>query len=245
MCLNGRYTERGIKELDGFASERVAIEPEFLVPIDTSLGDRGVLVEPTSIVSKAWRKIDDFSHLNCLDPRTVLITGAGPVGLLAGLLGRQRGLDVHVLDRVTRGPKPQLVHRLDASYHVSLDDCPPPDVVIECTGASAVIVEVLAHTTANSIVCLAGVSEHAMETIDVGELSRELVLENDVVFGSVNANRGDYDMAIGHLMAADEQWLDDVITRRVPFERWNEAYEGRDGDVKTVIVFSHEFDAGR
>jgi len=61
MCLKGRYTERGIKELDGFASERVAVEPEFLVSIDRSLAGRAVLVEPTSIASKAWRKIDDFS----------------------------------------------------------------------------------------------------------------------------------------------------------------------------------------
>ncbi len=76
--------------------------------------------------------------------------------------------------------------------------------------------------------------------MDVGAINRDLVLENDVVFGSVNANRGDYETAIQDLIAADQQWLDDVIMRRVPFERWDEAYERRTGDVKTVIVFSNE-----
>ncbi len=106
MCLNGRYTERGIKELDGFASERAAIEPDFVVAVDASLGLHGVLVEPTSIVAKAWRKLDALSHLNCLAPEIALITGAGPIGLLAALLGRQRDLDLHVLDKVKQAPSP-------------------------------------------------------------------------------------------------------------------------------------------
>ena len=49
----------------------------------------------------------------------MLVTGAGPIGLLAALLGTQRGLDVHVLDRSTKGPKPRLVHGIDATYHYS------------------------------------------------------------------------------------------------------------------------------
>ena len=50
-------------------------------------------------------------------PRTVLVTGAGPIGLLAAMIGTQHGLDVHVLDRVTSGPKPELVRALGATYH--------------------------------------------------------------------------------------------------------------------------------
>src|SRR5260370_928458 len=74
-------------------------------------------------------------------PGTALITGAGPVGLLAALLGRQRGLDVHVLDQVTDGPKPALVRDLGATYHSGsvLDTKLAPDVVIEATGVAQVV----------------------------------------------------------------------------------------------------------
>ena len=54
MCRNGRYTERGIKERNGYGSDLFRIEPDFLVKLDPSLGMNGVLVEPTSVVAKAW-----------------------------------------------------------------------------------------------------------------------------------------------------------------------------------------------
>jgi glucose 1-dehydrogenase len=237
MCLNGGYLESGIKGRDGYASELVVLEPSFAVAVDERLGLRGVLVEPTSIVAKAWRRVVAFAEMNRRPLESVLVTGAGPIGLLAAMVGTQRGLDVHVLDRETTGPKPELVRRLGASYHLSLRECGSTDVVIECTGASTLIAEVITGTNANSVVCLTGVSEHGIESVDVGALNRELVLDNDLVFGSVNANAGDYARAIETLVAADQSWLDDLITRRVPLDRWQEAYEKRDSDVKTVVSF--------
>ena len=65
-----------------------------------------------------------------------------------------------------------------------------------------------------------------------------MVLENDVVFGSVNANRRHYEAAARAMAAADRAWLSRLITRRVPIERWPEAFERRPGDVKTVVAFS-------
>ena len=38
MCRNGKYTERGIKQIDGYMSERWRIEPEYAVKVDRSLG---------------------------------------------------------------------------------------------------------------------------------------------------------------------------------------------------------------
>jgi threonine dehydrogenase-like Zn-dependent dehydrogenase len=65
-----------------------------------------------------------------------------------------------------------------------------------------------------------------------------MVLENDVVFGSVNANRRHYQDAADALAKADKNWLSRLVTRRVPLDRWREAFERRDNDVKTVIDFS-------
>ena len=93
MCRNGQYTERGIKQIHGFMSERWRIEPEYVVKIDSSLGLLGVLLEPATVVAKAWEQVVAVGQRAYWEPRTVLVTGAGPIGLLAALLGKQRGLD--------------------------------------------------------------------------------------------------------------------------------------------------------
>jgi threonine dehydrogenase-like Zn-dependent dehydrogenase len=239
MCRNGRYTEHGIKSVHGFMRERYRADPGRLVPVAPELGLAGVLLEPASIVAKAWAEIDRFSTRSAFRPRTALVTGAGPVGLLAALLGVQRGLDVHVLDRVTAGAKPGLVRDLGATYHSS----PPqpggdlrPDVVVECTGAPAVVLAAMGLTSPDGITCLTGVSTRGRpRPVDLGGLNREIVLQNDVVFGSVNANRAHYDTAAGALARADRDWLDRLLTRRVPLAHAGHALERDAADVKVVL----------
>ena len=145
MCRNGLYTERGIKERDGYCAERFRSEPDYLITIDPALGTLGVLLEPTSVVAKAWEHIERIGSRALWRPQTVLVTGAGPIGLLAALLGVQRGLEVHVLDQVTDGPKPALVRDLGAVYHVgtAADLKLVADIVVECTGAPTVVLDVI------------------------------------------------------------------------------------------------------
>jgi glucose 1-dehydrogenase len=242
MCRNGLYSERGIKELDGFCAELFRAEPEFLVHVDPSLALAGVLVEPASVLAKAWEQIERIGRrVSVWEPRTVLVTGAGPVGLLAALFGVQRGLDVHVFDRVTDGPKPALVRDLGARYHGGSLPGPElePDIVVECTGASGVVFDVVNRTAPAGVVCLTGISSGGRAiAIDVGLLNRTMVLENDAVFGSVNANRRHYEAAARSLLAVDHAWLARVITRRIPLERWPEAFRSDAGDVKVVVDFT-------
>ena len=237
MCRNGRYTERGIKELDGYGAEQWRVEAEFAVPVPAELGELGVLIEPASVVAKVWDHIEHIAGRSPVRMGRALITGAGPIGLLAALAAAQRDLEVHVLDRVTTGPKPDLVADLGARYHTGeVTDVPEPDVVVECTGASPVVVEVLRHTGRAGIVCLTGVSTGGRTLpVDVGAVNRELVLENDVVFGSVNANRGHYEAACRSLGAADASWLRRVITRRVPLDRWADSLEPDVDDIKVLV----------
>jgi threonine dehydrogenase-like Zn-dependent dehydrogenase len=237
FCANGEYTERGIKALHGYGSERWRVEPDYAVRLDPELEDVGVLVEPTSVVAKAWEQIERIAARASWDASRVLVTGAGPIGLLAALLAVQRGYEVHVLDQVTEGPKPELVQRLGATYHVGEPaQVGPVDVVVEATGAGPVVAQALRGTTRNGIVCLTGVSSGGRSLdFDIGAFNRELVLENDVVFGSVNANRRHYEAAADALVRADREWLRGLITRRVPLERWDEALERGPGDVKVVI----------
>ena len=93
MCRNGQYTERGIKQIDGFMSERWRIEPEYALKVAPALGLLGVLLEPTTVVTKAWEAIAAVGRRALWEPRTVLVTGAGPIGLLAARIGRLPAAD--------------------------------------------------------------------------------------------------------------------------------------------------------
>jgi threonine dehydrogenase-like Zn-dependent dehydrogenase len=237
MCRNGKYTERGIKEIHGYCSEQYRIEADFAVRVDPSLERVGMLLEPASVVAKAWDHIERIGSRGRFAPKTAIVTGAGPIGLLAALLGRQRDLEVHVVDKVSDGPKPDLVAAMGATYHSNgLDDCPTADVIIECTGVGALVFAAIDKVGPDGIVCLTGVSASGRPIpVDAGALNRGMVLENAVVFGSVNANRRHYEKAAADLARADTAWLEGMITRRVPLDRWADALERQPDDVKVVI----------
>jgi glucose 1-dehydrogenase len=240
MCCNGEYTERGIKSLDGYGAQRYALAAAFAVHVDPALAGVGVLLEPTSIVAKAWEHVDRIGKRALWAPKRALVTGAGPVGLLAALLGVQRGLEVHVFDRATDGPKPGLVKALGAHYHVGrLDDAgPAPDVVLECTGVSELVLGGIGRLAPGATMCLTGVSSGTRSTtIDVGMVNRKVVLDNAVVFGSVNANMRHYRAASEALRRADLAWLAGLITRRVAVANLGAAFERQRDDVKVLIDF--------
>ena len=113
-----------------------------------------------------------------------------------------------------------------------------PDIVMECTGSPTVVRDVLAGTAPGGVVCLLSVTPSRTMEIDVGALNRRTVLDNDAMFGSVNANRSHYEMAAQALARADKDWLGRLITRRVPLARWSEALEQRRDDIKVVIDFT-------
>ncbi|MDQ6753115.1 MAG: glucose 1-dehydrogenase [Actinomycetota bacterium] len=238
MCRNGQYTEHGIKGLHGFAREAWRGRPDSMVRLDSTLADVGVLLEPTTIVAKAWEQIDRIGARAFYDPKVAVVTGAGPVGLLAALLGVQRGLEVHVYDRVKDGPKPGLVKDLGATYHTDTltDSGVRADVLVECTGVASVIMETITRGGRDAIACLTGVSSTGRTLpVDVGGLNRAEVLRNEVVFGSVNANRRHYEAAVKALLKADAGWLGRLITRRVALADFADAFARRPDDVKVVL----------
>ena len=242
MCRNGDYTERGIKDRHGFGSEFFRLERDFAVKVDPSLGLAAVLMEPTSIVAKAWDHVERIGRRSeSWSADTLLVTGAGPIGLLAAMIGVQRGLTVHVLDRNRTGPKPDLIRDLGAVHHDAVEALRDLrfDIVMECTAAAPLIVEAMKRCAPSGIVCLLGVSMPGSKTeFDIGGFNRKLVLNNEVVFGAVNANLSHYRQAANALNQADRKWLDRLITRRVPLSRWQEAFASRKGDIKVILEFS-------
>lgn len=241
MCRNGQYTERGIKQINGYMSERWSIEPEYAVKVDSSLGLLGVLLEPTTVVTKAWEQVVTIGQRAFWEPRTVLVTGAGPIGLLAALLGVQRGLEVHVLDRAESGSKPQLVRALGAKYHTGTvrNVGFEPDVLIECTGVGAVVAEAIQAVGSGGIVCLTGVgSDRWTAGLAAAEVAAEVVLKNNVIVGSVNANKRHWYKASEALSRADRGWLSHLLTRCERPENFAQALERQPEDIKVVIQFA-------
>ena len=238
FCRNGQYTERGIKEHHGYCSERYRNTPDFTVKIDKSLGLLGVLLEPTSVVAKAWEQVDRAGSRAHWEPKTVLVTGAGPIGLLAALIGVQRGLEVHVLDQVTTGVKPELVPRprRHVPHRQGGRRGAGPRHHHRMHRRTGTRLRRHVHVGTGGVVVLTGVSSggHTIE-VDEGMLNRTMVLENVAVVGSVNANRRHYEAAAAALAKADRSWLERLVTRRVPLEQWREALTRQPDDVKVVI----------
>jgi len=237
-CRNGQYTEHGIKSLDGFMRERWRGEPDAIVKVDHALGDLGVLLEPTTVVAKAWEQVEKTGNRTTWKPKTVAILGAGPIGLLAALLGVQRGFDVHVVDVVTTGLKPDLVTALGATYHSGAigDAVDQPDIVIECTGVPKLAYDAIAAGGIGGVICLTGVAPTGVDvTFDGGELARAIVLENKCIVGSVNANKRHYEQGAQALAKADPSWLSRLISRRIPLDSYAEAFQHGPDDVKVVL----------
>ena len=237
FCRNGQYTERGIKEMDGYGAERWRVDPYFAVPVPPALGDLGVLVEPASILTKAWEQVDQVGARSWFAPQHVLVTGAGPIGLLAALIARQRGYDIHVLDRVEDGPKPELVRALGGTYITDLGQLDVvPDVVIEATGAGQLVFDCASLLPPAGVMCLAGIHP-GPATVDVqlDALVRQLVVRNAALVGTVNAGKRHYADAVDVLLAADRAWLERLITRTVPLSEWPDALVREPDDIKVVV----------
>jgi threonine dehydrogenase-like Zn-dependent dehydrogenase len=238
MCRNGLYTERGIVGRNGYGSELWRVEPDYAVAVPAGLGDLGVLLEPASVLAKAWEQVDRISDRAFFVPERALVTGAGPIGLMACLLAVQRGYQVHVVDLAAGGPKQELVEVLGAHYHSgnAADVDLEADVVVECTGAGSVVHAAAAKLTSGGIMCLTGImSSPPTLDVDATEMNREMVLRNAVLFGSVNAGRRHWHQAADALAAADPSWLGSLITRRVPLDAWTQALYREPDDIKVVV----------
>ena len=240
MCTNGQYTERGIKEIHGFMSERWRTEPEYVIKVDPSLGIVGVLLEPMTVITKALEQVFLAGQRAYWEPKTVLVTGAGPIGLLAALRLSVRNLDVHVLDRAETGLKPQLVRDLGATYHTGsvLELDFDPDIIVECTGVGAVIADSIKKVGAGGILCLTGIGAGGAAVGTVADAASAVVLKNNVIVGSVNANKRHWYKAGQNLADSNPKWLSRLITRREKPENFQQALERQPDDIKVIIQFS-------
>ena len=114
-----------------------------------------------------------------------------------------------------------------------------PDVILECTGVGQVIAEAMFAIGASGVVCLAGVGHGgAVPKIATANVAASAVLKNNVIIGSVNANKRHWYKAGEALARADRSWLGRLITRREQPENFALALARNSEDIKVVIQFS-------
>lgn len=248
MCLNGRYTERGIKGRHGFLAEYYAERPEFLVKVPEKLAPVAVLLEPLSIVEKALEQIGHIQGRMVWRPRRALVLGAGPIGLLGTLLLRLQGLKVDLYDLVEKGAKREVGEAAGARYiwarehpldgHLAAE-IGPIDIVVEATGYSPLAFQAIDLVGPNGIVCLTGVSSGS-RTVQVAadHLNLEMVLLNKVVFGTVSANRRHFLAGLRHLAEMEARWpglLGRMVTRRLTLDELASGWHRSPEELKTVV----------
>lgn len=251
MCSNGGYTERGIKGLHGFMSEYYVEVPDYMVKLPETLVDIGVLIEPLTVVEKGVLQAEAIQRRMTWVPKRAIVTGAGPIGLMAALLLRSKGYEVYVLDLVDRdSDKVKIIEDCGATY-VKGDEDPlikfaerigGIDLIVEATAVAQLVFDAIDAVGPNGVVCLTGVSAGA-RTLDIpaDRLNLEMVLENKVVFGTVNANRRYFEAAVSDLATFEQMWpglCARIITRRVPVDDFKTALEPRKGiDIKSTVSF--------
>ena len=248
-CLTGAYTERGITALHGFASELVVEDPAQLVRVPPSLGRLGVLAEPASICARALRHSLAIGGRQPWEPRRALVIGAGAIGVIATYMLVHDGAEVWTAARgAPSDDRAQLVAAAGARYvstaatplQVLRDEVGGFDLVIEASGDAEVMLGVLGMLRRNGVACLLGLDAHARKiSIESTIVGIDVVLENRVLFGSVNAHRKDWLTAVARLDALRRRFpeqLEAMVGLRVAPDRFGEAFAFR--GVKATLQFA-------
>lgn len=256
-CVSGDYTEHGIHKADGFMADEVLVSAKWCVPVPQGALPVAVLTEPTSIVEKAWRQIDDIQtrlpHWQKA-PKQALVLGAGPIGFLAALTAQARGYEVRLYSKANE-QKQQLAKALGIPF-ITAEEVPVEhlaehlnqhqihnttagamDVVIEATGSPEVTFDSFDTLAPNGVYMVTGLAEGCnAKRLCIGTLMDRWVMHNQVVAGTVNAARQDYESALAFL-DAHHQRAAQLISQRVPADAFEQAFDPDADAIKRVLVF--------
>jgi threonine dehydrogenase-like Zn-dependent dehydrogenase len=250
--LTGDYTERGIKGADGFLTNYVVDDEAYLIEVPRPLADVAVLVEPLTVVAKAVDRTQSIFHALPYEPgpQRGLVLGAGPIGLLGAMVLVADGFETLVYSRDSEESKQaELVRSLGADYESSaanpIENLAEAwgqfDVVLEAVGFAPLMLGATQMLKPNGVVALTGVPpDAATAEMNVGRALRNLVLRNELVFGTVNAGRRDYLSAIQNLeqlMLLFPESVRKLITHRAPLNEVPQLLTQKQG-IKNVVQMS-------
>jgi glucose 1-dehydrogenase len=238
LCTMLQYTERGITAAHGFLTSHYTDREEFVVRIPPELRTIGVMLEPWSVAAKAQRHAWEIQRRLLWNPQRALVMGAGSLGLLAAFLLRLRGLEVSVFSREPADSlRAKLLERSGVRYLTSLDG--EYDFVFEATGAPQLVVAGLERLRSSGVMAILGVvSNREAMPVAMGALATRIMINNQVLFGSVNSNRRDFEQAVTDLGEMERRWpglIAAMFTRRAAFERFADVLSRKEDDIKVLI----------
>jgi len=219
-CMTGEYSERGITRLHGFATELAVEAPEHLIAVPKALGPVAVLAEPASVCARGIRHAEFIGGRQPWAPRRALVLGAGAIGVIATYLLRMRDYEVWTAAKDPPGSGNAELVRLSGAEYFSTSEVTPGqaaaelggfDLVLEATGDSQVMLDALSLLSRNGVACLLGIDGRPRRVSADGQvIGVDTILQNHVLFGSINAHREDWITATRDLMAARRRWPDAV-----------------------------------
>jgi threonine dehydrogenase-like Zn-dependent dehydrogenase len=259
MCYTGKYKERGIKGLHGFQAEFVIDKEKFVVKVPAAMRTYGVLSEPMSIVQKGIDqlcqmqkiRLPDWQDTNNLNGKCALVAGLGPVGLLAAIALRLRGAEVLGFDIVEVGtPRPKVLQEIGGTYvygkEIKSTEIAEKygriDCIVEAAGIPSLDFDLMQNLGTNGAFVLLGVSRPNIQvTLDGGTLMKKVVMNNQIIIGSVNAQKKHWQRGIEDLEKAGAQWpgsLEKIITHRVMYEHFQDVLLNHSAnEIKAVIAW--------
>lgn len=262
FCFTGDFTERGIKMTHGFMTEFYVDEEKYLTFVPPELRDVAVLVEPLTVAEKGLAQVRRVQQrLPWMQPNTpsdqigkgknAVVLGAGPVGILGAMVLIVNGFKTWVYSRSKApNPKSELVESIGAKYISAEVESPEQladrvgsiDLVYEAVGKAKISYDVLKVIGLNAVFVFTGIpAPKDPISIDADIIMRNLVLKNQAVVGTVNADREAFEGAIRDLGVFMKRWptaLRSLITGRYKIDQYRELLLGKATGIKNVIALA-------
>lgn len=252
FCVTGRFRERGIKGADGFMTELVVEDERYLVPVPHTLADVGVLVEPLTIAAKASTELRTILRRFPWEPigLRALVLGAGPIAILGAMMLVANNVETTVYSREPADSARAQLLRSFGTQYVSAEEIPldglssrggPFDIIFEAVGTARVAFGALHALAANGVCILSGIpgGQKPIE-IDLDRIMRNIVHQNQMILGTVNASRSAFEASVRQLeqfMSIFPDAVRTLITERVSLEGAAELLR-RPGGIKQVVTIA-------
>jgi len=265
MCMTGLYRERGIHKMDGFLTNYIVDEEDYIVKIPKNLEKYGNLIEPFSVMEKAIEQIriiqrrmpwgckhpnHDFKHKEWGKCKNGIVIGSSTLGFMGASLLRLANVNTTVVARSSENTfRARMVTKLGCKYVSSQNKSPEEiikeagedvDIVLDAAGASELALNLIKYTSRSSVHIFVGIPRGPLPTtFDANIIMRQIVRYNQVIVGVLNSNKNHFEMAIKDMHAFNHRWpnlLGEIITHRFRISEYDKAFNLKDSAQMKIII---------
>ncbi len=214
FCETGNFVEAGIKGMQGFMSEYIYDDENYLIKVPDDIKDMAILAQPLSDLEKSVEEIINIQKRmiwtcndNTFHCRKALIIGTGTIGILFSLLLKTYGFDVTIANkRYAHENELKIFNMGNIKFYNSMNgynfDNNTFDLIIEASGSDAdVISETIGSIKNNGIFGLFGFIRSGDLKLS-SYILQNIVYKSIAIVGLINGQKPHFEMAMNHLV----QW---------------------------------------